>query len=121
MNQFVPPQGLFEKVMMRIAAQQLALSMRRRFALVAVGLAGLLALSIPMWHAFLLDLSHSGLQQYLGLAFHDFRTVAADWQDFGLILAESLPAVTTAGLLAVVFGLLVMVKFVIKYSKGLFV
>lgn len=115
-----PPAGLLQKVLLRLDQESKALSMRRRFFLAAAVFLGIVSSFASVWNIFWADISRSGFSQYLPLLFSDFKTVLANWQDFGLGLLESLPVVSTVLLLAVVLALLVMVKYVVRYSKGFF-
>ena len=109
------PEGLLNKIISRIDRERRMIISRQRFTLAAGMFVFLAALVVPVWHAFLGDLARSGFGQYLSLAYSDFRTVAANWQDFSLNLLETLPIISTISLLAVIFFLLITLKFAAKY------
>ena len=90
-----PPKGLLEKVLKRIHREERILVLRRIF-IFSVTLAGSLIGLIPSFKMLLSDFSRSGFINFFSLMFSDFSTVATYWQNFMMILLESLPAVSLA-------------------------
>ncbi|PIT94033.1 hypothetical protein COU00_01050 [Candidatus Falkowbacteria bacterium CG10_big_fil_rev_8_21_14_0_10_43_11] len=119
-NQNLPvPDGLFNKIILRIAVEQKLLILRRRFAGVALLLLLSLAGTVPAWQAFWSDITSSGFSQYLALLFYNLKIVAVNWQDFLLSLLETLPIISAAALLLAIMATLVALKFAVKYGAPL--
>lgn len=119
-DQFKIPQDLLEKVIVRIEAEKQIVAYRRRFTLSAILFVGAIFSLIPAWGTFRADLVSSGFGQYLQLLFSDFGTIMANWQDFGLTLLESIPIIGIAELLLSLFSVMVLLKFLLQYSTGIF-
>ena len=113
------PSDLLPKVMARLTAEQRLRTMRQRFAAAVASFIVGLALVVPVWHGFQLELAESGFTQYLSLVFSDFAAVAGQWQSYSLTLLESLPIVSTTGLLALALACLVAFKFTFTYGRAL--
>ncbi len=113
-----PPKGLLDKILFRIKEEAQAASFREWFMATAVLFVGILAAAWPVWLEFAADFSQSGFGEYARLIFSDFGSVVANWKDFGLNLLESLPVMSFVIFLSVIFGILLLSKFLIKYSEG---
>jgi hypothetical protein len=114
------PQGLYEKVILRIEAEKQRQIARKQLGVVLMVFLSLSVAAIPVWNAFWASIGQSGFGQYLSLIFSDSRVVISHWQDFGLSLLESLPVVNVAGFLAILLTFLLTLKFMFKYSKTVF-
>ena len=114
------PDGLLDKVMNRILLERSRISAIRRFIFASAICMGAMVSSVFVWHAFTQEILVSGFGQYLSLAFIDLRAVLNNWQDFGMSLLESFPAVNAAGLLAEAVILMVSIKFIVIYGKKYF-
>lgn len=95
-----PPVGLFNKIMARIHEEEQLLSVKRRLILFSTAVIISAGAFIPLINAFQTEFAQSGIYQFLSLIFTDSGSVMAYWQDFGLALLESLPAVSAIALLA---------------------
>jgi len=115
----VPP-DLFDKVMLGIERKKNSQALRRRFVLALISFLPFLFITFPVWRNFQINIIQSGFSEYLALLFYDFKIVLANWQDFGLSLLESLPVISMAATLAVLLGLSLTLKFVIRYGRELF-
>lgn len=114
----VPP-DLFGKVMSRIEREKNSQALRRRFILAVASFLPFLFIALPAWRSFQINIIQSGFNEYLALLFYDFKIVLANWQDFSLSLLESLPVVSMVVALAVLLGLSLTLKFVIRYGREL--
>ncbi|HTL39490.1 MAG TPA: hypothetical protein VL306_01635 [Methylomirabilota bacterium] len=112
------PLGLFEKVISRIKAERIVRAMRRRFVYALGFFILTLGVMVSLWQRLWLDLSQSGIPQYLSLVIYDSKAVLANWQDFGLSLLESLPITSVIVFFTVVFCLLLSLSMSFKYAKG---
>lgn len=115
-----PSAGLLGKIMQRIEHERCLQIMRWKAALFGLLSALSLASLAPALSAFKSDLAQSGFAEFLSLAVLDTGTVLASWQNFGLALLESLPAISIIGLLAVTLMLLLSLKFLSQNTKSLF-
>lgn len=119
LGQIEVPKDLFGKVMSRIEAERKLALAKQRLSLMISALVGSLVAGVFAWRSFELDLASSGFGEYIALGFYDLRLTLGAWRDFSLTLLESLPTVSSVGLLGVVLGLLVTLKFVVKYTREL--
>ena len=94
-----PPAGLLNKIMARIREEELLLSIRKRLILFSSVVLMSAGAFIPVINAFQAEFAQSGFSQFLSLIFSDFGSVMANWQDFGLTILESLPAMSLIALL----------------------
>ncbi len=92
-------------------------SARNRLILNAAALAVSFAAFIPAIYWLTVEISQSGFFQYLNLIFSDAGIISAYWQNFGLLLLESLPALSLTLTLAAFFGLLYFLKRVMSNLK----
>ncbi len=113
------PADLFQKIMRRIRFEQELALARQRFALANVLLLASLLLTVPAWQKLWLEFSQSGFGQYASLILSDFKTVLANWQDYGMALLESIPVVEIAGLLSVILLFLLALKFLVGNREKL--
>jgi len=60
------------------------------------------------------ELSESGFLQFLSLAFSDFGIIAIYWQNFVMSLLETIPAMSFAILLVIIFVFLYSLKFLVR-------
>lgn len=111
------PADLFNKVMLHLDKERKLQALRKRLILVATSFLPLLAIAVPVWRNFQLDIIQSGFGEYMSLMLYDFRIVLANWQDFGLSLLESLPVISTVAMLTLLLGWLLALKFAVKYGK----
>ncbi len=110
--------SLFEKIMLRIKAEQKRMALKRKIAgfsfVLAVSFLGLIP-AIKMAYS---GFAESGFVPLFSLAFSDTSIVMVYWQNFALSLLESLPI---TGLMAIgvsLFALLGSLKFLSKNIKG---
>lgn len=106
----VPPAGLLGRILARIEAEKGAIAIRKKIIWMSA-LSALSAASLPVmffsWANFQAGASQSGLFQIASLMFTDFSAIASHYQDFAMSIAESLPVLALAGLLA---GTLIFVE-----------
>ncbi len=112
------PEGLFEKIMLRIRAERKRMVLKRKIAgfsfVLAVSFLGLIPATKMVYSGF----AESGFVQLFSLAFSDTSIVMAYWRNFALSLLESLPI---TGLMAIGISLFVILgslKFLSKNIKG---
>lgn len=120
MNQFLvnPPAGLLEKILKHIHREERILVLRK-IIVFSVLFAGSLIGLIPSFRILSADLSQSGFFSFFSLIFSDFSAVMGYWQNFGMILLESLPAVSLALFLAILITFLQSLKSLTKNIKNI--
>jgi hypothetical protein len=99
-----PPSGLLKKIMTCIHREERILIIRKTIISSALLICSI-AVFIPSLKMFLSDISNSGFLSFFSLIFSDFSSIANYWQSFGMILLETLPAISLAIFLAVALTL----------------
>ncbi len=100
-----PPSGLLHSIMDRIRFEQERRAFRRHLLFsssTALASAGTFSLTMSIIGR---EFDHAGFLPYLSLLFSDFQALLPHWQDFTLVLLESLP---TTGLLLLLLTTLTM-------------
>ncbi|MDD5110663.1 MAG: hypothetical protein PHI63_05645 [Patescibacteria group bacterium] len=115
-----PPPALLGKVLRRIDREKVLYAAKKRLVVFGVLFSGSVVAGIPMISAFQAQLAQSGFVQYVALLFSDFQSIVAHWQDFGLTLLETLPAITLAGTLTVILTMLISLRAVIGSAQTFF-
>jgi uncharacterized metal-binding protein len=115
-----PPAGLFERIMRRIQEEQRLLTLKRRVFVFSVGMMVSAAAFAPALKITEAELSASGFLRFLSLAFSDFEVITAYRQNFALTLLETIPAISLALLLAVIFVFLGSLKILARDIKVVF-
>ena len=111
-----PPKGLLEKILQRIHKEERILVFRRIVVFLGILLLSLAGF-VPSLAMLMSDLNKSGFMNFFSLIFSDFSSVAVYWKSFGMILLETLPAVSLALFLAVLLVFLQSVKSLVKNIK----
>jgi len=113
------PAGLFSLVMSRLEREKKIRVVKRR--LIVFGFLSIISLivSVMVLQNLRLESSRSGFGQYLALLIYDFKAVVTNWQDFGLVLLETLPATGLVSLLTAVMLILFLSRFVARYVGAL--
>lgn len=111
------PPGLFDKVMLAIALERARLKAIRNFIISSFCGLGALISAVFVWNGLVRELVTSGFGQYASLIFVDFKAVVANWQDYGMSLLESFPAVNAAELIGEVIIVMILIKLAIAYAK----
>lgn len=109
------PADLFEHIMQRIDIEATKRTLRRRLIAAVVFSAVVLGFFVNFSQKLGLEISQSGMGQYLSLARSDFYEVAANWQDFSIGVLESFPMVSLIEFLISIFVLLIAARFVLTY------
>lgn len=111
------PEGILERIMARLKAEQRLLTIKRRLTIFSFGLIGSATAFIPAYKMAQLEISNSGFLQFFSLLFSDFGIVVVYWQSFVLSLLETLPVMSVAALSAVVFVFLCSLRFLTRDIK----
>ncbi len=118
------PEGIFKRITARIRAEEQFIHFKRRMVrrlvIFSFGTVGSAAAFIPVLKMAYSDFAESGFLQFFSLLFSDFGTVAVYWQSFTVSLLETLPAVSLAIFLAVIFVFLGSLKFLADDIKFIF-
>jgi ABC-type phosphate/phosphonate transport system permease subunit len=114
------PEGIFDRIMARINTERRILTFKRRLAIFSIGFIGSGIAFIPAFKMVEAGFIESGFLQFFSLLFSDFRTVAAYWQSFIMSLLETLPAISLAIFLAVIFVFLASLRFLVRDIKFVF-
>lgn len=114
-NDIKPPKRLFGRIITRLNSEKKLDSSRKKtlyfaFALIVSFLA-FLTICVALQNV----LVQSELLRILSLAFSDPKAILANWQDFGLLVLESLPAVSLAIFFVGLVIFLWSLKYVAKY------
>lgn len=114
-----PPDGLLVKTLDRLekARERRAIS---RLTLLSLGLIASATALVPLGRMFYAEISASGFWQFFSLIFSDFGAVTAVWQNFILTLLETLPVYSLAGILAMTFVSLELLKYLSGNLKIIF-
>jgi len=111
-----PSPELFLKVMKRIRREERILAIKKIAVLSVVLVASGIAL-VPAVKMLVQEIQNSGFIQFASLAFSDFETVKAYWQSFALAILQTIPALSLALCLAVLFTFLQSMKGLSKNIK----
>ncbi len=106
---------LFKRITDRIRSEEKLLTLRRRTILFSLA-SGVSTVAF-VGFCFLLQsaLVQSELLRALSLVFSDPEAVLMNWRDFGLLVLESTPAVSLAGVFAVLFLLILSAGYAVRY------
>lgn len=110
------PEGLFEKVMVRVSRERVRAA-RQRFAVSTLAAVATASAAVPVWNMFQTDLAQSGFTSYLPLLFSDFQTVMNNGQDFVLSLLESFPLMDVIALSLVAVAFVTVVRRTVMYGQ----
>lgn len=116
-NQLQAPDGLLEKVLLRIETERRLNALRRRLLVSGALLTGSVMALVFFFRLLWVDLISSGFGEYLFLFFYDFRYIAADWKDYTLTLLETLPALSAGLFLGVSLAVLYGLKLTLDFSE----
>lgn len=94
-----PPAGLLDRIMARIHEEEQLMSVKKRLFLFSITVLVSAIAFIPAISNFQQEFAQSGFLQFVSLLFSDFGLVIADWQNFGLAILESLPAMSITAFL----------------------
>jgi hypothetical protein len=114
----LPPE-LFGKVMLAVYSERKRLAACRRFAAASATCAAAAVALIPMANILYGEFLASGFGRFFMLVIYDAEGVAANWQEYGLSLLESFPALPAAGFLSVILIILLSVKSIAKYVRSI--
>ncbi|HLD31054.1 MAG TPA: hypothetical protein VJB41_02545 [Patescibacteria group bacterium] len=119
LNHYNPPEApdnLFNKIIMRINRRQRMLAISRVIVF-SFSLLGSLVAAWPIFSAVKIEFVNSGFLQFLSLAFSDFEVIITYWQSFISTLLESLPAISIALSLLIIFIFMGSLRFLTKDIK----
>lgn len=94
-----PPTGLLDRIIARIHKEEQLMSIKKRLFLFSTTILVSAITFVPAISAFKEEFAQSGFLQFVSLLFSDFWLVIADWQNFGLAILESLPAMSITAFL----------------------
>lgn len=117
LRQIQPPADLVSGILGRINSIQRRARRRRFVAGVIAAWVSALA-AIPAFGYAIGEFSRSGFGQYVSLLFSDRASVLAAWQDFALLLAESVPWASLTVALASVFTLVGSLRLISRNFNG---
>jgi hypothetical protein len=106
--------------MARIQEEKLLLSVKKRLILFSATILASVGILIPGVSVFQAEFAQSGFSQFLSLIFSDLGAVTANWQNFGLALLESLPAISMIAFLTTMLVFLWSLKYLIQAIKVVF-
>jgi hypothetical protein len=111
-----PPKGLFEKILKRIHKEERLLVLRKVIIFSFILLRSLAGFA-PSLKMLISDLDNSRFINFFSLIFSDFSTVATYWQNFAMILLETLPVLSLALFLSILLIFLQSTKSLLKNFK----
>jgi len=105
-----PPEGLFEKIVARVAIErERSLRRKRRFTLAFLTFTAFGA-CIPLTISLIQQMQESGFFTYTSFVLSDTQIVLAHWQGYVAGLVETAPLLPLTGLLSVLFIFLVSLR-----------
>lgn len=114
-----PSADLFGKIMLRVKKERM-ISALKRLAFYSGGLLFCAAAFIPAFGALKSGLFESGFVHFSALIFSDLNVALVYWRSFAFALLETLPAMSAAVILTLVFFFLALLKFLAGDLKYLF-
>lgn len=114
-----PSGDLSSRVLANIKKHQRQTSLRRFVVFSFVLLASIVAM-IPAVRSLVSAFKQSGFIEFMSLIFSDTSMIAVYWKNFMFILLETLPVVSIAIFLTVLFSLLESIKFILKDIRYIF-
>ena len=105
--------SLAQNIWDSIIARNKRVARFKLWAFSSVSLASLIGF-IPAWHLLSNDLAQSGIYEYLSLAFSNGSSFFAYWKEFVLSIAESLPTISIALSLSLIFIFFLSLRFPTK-------
>ena len=105
--------SLAQNIWDSIIARNKRVARFKLWAFSSVSLASLIGF-IPAWHLISNDLAQSGIYEYLSLAFSNGSSFFAYWKEFVLSIAESLPTISIALSLSLIFIFFLSLRFATK-------
>lgn len=115
-----PPAGLFNKIMNRIHEEERLMSIKKRLFLFSTTILLSAGAFIPIVNAFQDEFASSGFYHYFSLMFSDLGLIAANWQDFGFAILESLPVTSISAFLLALLVFLWSLKHLAQAIKVVF-
>lgn len=115
-----PPAWLLNKIFTRIRLEEEIFSVRKRLVLFSSLALVSVAAFVPVIRLCAAEFTQSGFYQFIALFFSDAGAVAANWQDFGMALFESLPATSSVALFATMMMFLWSSKHLAQAMKIIF-
>jgi ABC-type spermidine/putrescine transport system permease subunit I len=112
-----PPEGLLARIMEKIRQEKNIMAVKRRLVVFFFGFLASAAAMIPVFNLVQTEISQSGFLQFFSLVFSDFGAVIVYWRTFAMSLLETIPAVSVAMFLAVIFVFLASFKLLVKNMK----
>ncbi len=112
-----PPDGLFEKIILRLRKEQKLISLKRRLIIFSIGLIGSAVAFISAFQAVQKGFTESGFIEFLSLLFSDAGVIMTYWQNFALSLLETFPTMSLVALLAIGLIFLESLKLLAKDIK----
>jgi hypothetical protein len=101
------PDELYNKVLQRLNRERELLTIKRRLVIFSVSLAISLVAFFPVINLVRTGFAESGFLQFFKLIFSDFEVIKMYWQNFVLILLESLPI---SGIIMLLITLLIFIE-----------
>ena len=117
---FEPSDGLFDQIMSRIHEEQKIIMVKRRFAIFFVGLIGSIAAFMPAFKMMQTGFNESGFINFFSLLFTDIGMVMTYWRSFAMTLLGTLPLMSMATFLVIVFVFLESLKFLTQDMRIIF-
>lgn len=114
-----PSKDLLEKITRRIRDEQQRRTVKQRLIVFSLGIAYSILAAIPAFQMVRTEMAASGLKEFLSLMLTDSEIITTYWQNFILIILESLPVMSLAILLAAVFAFLESLKLLTRDLKNL--
>jgi hypothetical protein len=112
-----PSPELFTKIISRIHSEKKILNLKRRLIIFSLGLIISAVALVPAFNIVRADFNESGFSQFFSLLFSDFGAVLTYWQSFTLTLLESLPVMSIAVFLFIIFIFFESLKFLARDMK----
>jgi hypothetical protein len=114
------PEGLFDSVLLGIRQEQHAQMLKKRIVLFSFGVVFSLVALVPAFSFLREGVAQSGALYFFSLIFSDPGVVLGLWQEFAFSFLETLPVVSIAVFLAVIFVFFGSIRLFIRDAAALF-
>lgn len=112
-----PPEGFLNKIMEQVHRGKQLRILKWQLVFFAVILITSAMSAVPAYQFAQASLAESGFMEFASIAFTDIRIILPYWESFASALIESLPIMSIALFLFIIFAFLESLKYVAKDIK----
>lgn len=115
-----PPAGLLDRILSRIALERRLQRAKHRLVVFSIALLISIISFLPAFKLAQTSLRESGFSQFLSLLTTDWSIIMVYWQSFIFSLLESLPVISLAIFVAVIYIFALSLKFLTQDLKNIY-